>query len=179
MDREQDFQNYLAINDYRRAIQLALAMQHPGRLLSLFRDVQMVGVDPASITGQYSVDEVIRTIGGSELAKLLHFVRDWNTNAKTSRIAQGVMYAILKLRSADDVLKAFGDEQDEAALIGDSRAMSRPGSSLKEFVDAFIPYTERHLSRMNKLIQDSYMVDYILGEMDDGTFNDMEVDSVV
>ncbi|KAG6878129.1 hypothetical protein C0993_011843 [Termitomyces sp. T159_Od127] len=178
VQKEQDFQNYLAINDYRRAIQLALAMQQPGRLLSLFRDVQTDGVDPASVTGRYSVDEVIRTICGSELAKLLQFARDWNTNAKTSRTAQGVMYAILKLRSADDVVKAFVDEQDEAALMGDSRAVSRPGSALKEFVDAFIPYTERHLSRMNKLVQDSYMVDYILGEMDDGTFDDMDVDSV-
>ncbi|KAG6879561.1 hypothetical protein C0992_001388 [Termitomyces sp. T32_za158] len=177
VQKEQDFQNYIAINDYRRAIQLALAMQQPGRLLSLFRDVQTGGVDSASVTGQLSIDEVIRTLGGSELAKLLKFVRDWNTNAKTSRIAQGVMYAILKLRSADDLVKAFGDEQDEAAFIGDLNAVSRPGSALKEFVDAFIPYTERHLSRMNKLVQDSYMVDYILGEMDDGTINDMDVDS--
>ncbi|KAG5729099.1 putative U3 small nucleolar RNA-associated protein 13, partial [Termitomyces sp. T112] len=178
VQKEQDFQNYLALNDYRRAIQLALAMQQPGRLLSLFRDVQSNNTDPASITGRFSVDEVIRTISGSELAKLLQFARDWNTNAKTSRFAQRVMYAILKLRSTDDVMKAFRDEQDEATLTGDTSASSKPGSALKEFVDAFIPYTERHLSRMNKLVQDSYMVDYILGEMDDGTFDDMDVDIV-
>ncbi|KAG5340923.1 hypothetical protein C0989_012546 [Termitomyces sp. Mn162] len=178
VQKEQDFQNYLALNDYRRAIQLALAMQQPGRLLSLFRNVQSDNTDPASITGRFSVDEVIRTISGSELAKLLQFARDWNTNAKTSRFAQGVMYAILKLRSTDDVMKAFRDEQDEATLTGDTSASSKPGSALKEFVDAFIPYTERHLSRMNKLVQDSYMVDYILGEMDDGTFDDMDVDIV-
>jgi U3 small nucleolar RNA-associated protein 13 len=51
--------------------------------------------------------------------------------------------------------------------------------ALKELVDALIPYTERHLSRMDKLIQDSYMVDYVLGEMDDGIFDvddEMDVD---
>ncbi|KAG6873204.1 hypothetical protein C0995_001558 [Termitomyces sp. Mi166 len=178
VQKEQDFQNYLVLNDYRRAIQLALVMKQPGRLLSLFRDVQSDGADSASITGRLSVDEVIRTIGGSELAKLLRFARDWNTNAKTSRVAQAVLYAILKLRSVDDLMKAFGDEQDEAAFIGDPKPVSKPDSALKEFVDAFIPYTERHLSRVNKLIQDSYMVDYILGEMDDGIFDDMDVDAV-
>ncbi|KAG6811452.1 hypothetical protein H0H92_007323 [Tricholoma furcatifolium] len=177
VQKEQDFQNYIALNDYRKAIQLALAMQQPGRLLNLFRNIQTNDAEPASITGRTSVDEVIRTIEGSDIAKLLQFARDWNTSAKTSRVAQGVLHAIVKLRSADEVMKAFGDEQAEAAFAG-SASHSKPGSALKEFVDAFIPYTERHLSRVNKLVQDSYMVDYILGEMDDGTFDDMDVDTV-
>ncbi|KAF8078978.1 U3 small nucleolar RNA-associated protein [Lyophyllum atratum] len=146
-----------------------LAMEQPGRLLSLFRNIQTNDVDVASITGRSSVDEVIRTMGGSDLAKLLHFIRDWNTNAKTSRAAQGVLHAIVKLRSADDMMKAFKDKQGEAG---------KSTSALKELVDALIPYTERHLSRMNKLVQESYMVDYILGEMDDGMFDDMDVDIV-
>ncbi|KAG6919022.1 hypothetical protein DXG01_009732 [Tephrocybe rancida] len=179
VQKEQDFQNYLALYDYRRAIQLALAMQQPGRLLSLFRNIQTTDVDPTSITGRTAVDEVIRSIGGSDLAKLLQFARDWNTNAKTSRVAQGVLHAIVKLRSADELMKAFGDEHSEAAFAEGETPGGKPGSALKEFVDAFIPYTERHLSRMNKLVQESYMVDYILSEMDDGTFDDMDVDTIV
>jgi U3 small nucleolar RNA-associated protein 13 len=38
-------------------------------------------------------------------------------------------------------------------------------------VDGLIPYTERHLARMERLVQESYMVDYVLGEMDDGMFD--------
>ncbi|KAG6845360.1 hypothetical protein H0H87_010469 [Tephrocybe sp. NHM501043] len=178
VQKEQDFQNYLALNDYRKAIQLALAMQQPGRLLSLFKDIQTNDVDPASITGRSSVDEVIRTIGGSDLVKLLQFAKDWNTNAKTSRVAQGVLHAIVKLRSADDLMRVFGDEHSETTFADGGAPGTRPGSALKEFVEAFISYTERHLSRMNKLVQDSYMVDYILSEMDDGTFDDMNVDTV-
>ncbi|KAG6837319.1 hypothetical protein H0H93_011414 [Arthromyces matolae] len=179
VQKEQDFQNYLALNDYRRAIQLALAMQQPGRLLSLFRNLQSTHADPASITGQATVDEVIRTLEGSDLAKLLQFARDWNTNAKTSRVAQGVLHAVLKLRSTADVMKVFKEGQNEAAMTDGGDDMSNPGSALKEFVEAFIPYTERHLSRMNKLVQDSYMVDYILGEMDDGTLDDMDIDTAI
>lgn len=173
--KEQDLLNYISLNDYQKAIHLALAMEQPGRLLNLFRDVQSVDTGDNSITGLPSVDEVVRTLGGSDLVKLLRYVRDWNTSAKTSRVAQRVLYAVMKQMSADAVMKAFKDESEEAAFADDGiveRKDTRPNDmALKELVDALIPYTERHLSRMDKLIQDSYMVDYILGEMDDGIFD--------
>ena len=112
---------------------------------------------PPSVTGHRSVDEVIRTLNGADLVKLLRYIRDWNAKAKTSSVAQGVLHAIVKLRSAEDVMRVFGDEVT--------------GTSLKELVDGLIPYTERHLARMERLVQESYIVDYILGEMDDGMFS--------
>ncbi|EEB93619.1 hypothetical protein MPER_07693, partial [Moniliophthora perniciosa FA553] len=152
VQKEQDFQNYLSLHDYRKAIQLALVMAQPGRLLSLFKQV-----------------------ASSEEA-------DWNANAKTSTIAQNVLYAMFKLRPADDVVKAFVDQAGEEAFV--SGAMNGPTASkgstaLKEWIDAFIPHSERHLARLDKLLQDSYMVDYILGEMDGGVFDgddSMDVD---
>ena len=170
--------NYLALHDYKKAIQLALSMSQPGRLLSLFRDVissPPKDVDQPSIIGNPSVDEVIRTLEGSDLAKLLRFVRDWNTNAKTSNVAQKVLLTIVKLRSADEIIQAFSDETDQKGFADGGEASSQPPATgrtaLKELVDALIPYSERHLSRMEKLVQDSYVVDYILGEMDDGMFD--------
>ena len=184
--RDQDFVNYLALHDYKKAIQLALSMSQPGRLLSLFRDVisSPKDADQPSIVGNLSVDEVIRTLGGSDLAKLLRYVRDWNTNAKTSTVAQRVLLTIVKLRSADEIIQAFSDETDEK-VFADGEVSQPPTAgrtALKELIDALIPYSERHLSRMEKLVQDSYVVDYILGEMDDGMFDNgfdddaMEVD---
>ena len=178
--------NYLALHDYKKAIQLALSMLQPGRLLSLFKDVMSApeNADQPSIIGSPSVDEVIRTLGGSDLARLLQYVRDWNTNAKTSTVAQKVLLAIVKLRSADEIIQAFSDETNEK-VFADGEASQPPTAgrtALKELIDALIPYSERHLSRVEKLVQDSYVVDYILGEMDDGMFDDcfdddaMEVD---
>ncbi|KAJ7751213.1 U3 small nucleolar RNA-associated protein [Mycena maculata] len=176
--KEQDFLNYLELNDYRKAIQLAISMGQPGRLLNLFKDIRASatesGTASTSITGHASVDEVIRTLGGADLAKLLRYVRDWNAVAKTSLVAQGVLLAVVKLRSANDVMAAFGDEAHEAALgegqVGGA-GKGAGGTALKEMVDALIPYTERHLARMERLVQESYMVDYVLGEMDDGMFD--------
>lgn len=183
--------NYVSLHDYKRAIQLALAMSQPGRLFNLFKDVSASeeAIQSTALTGNASVDEVIRTLEGSDLAKLLRFVRDWNTKAKTSIVAQQVLFAIVKLRSADDVIQAFGDENTEKIFADGEDALSANGpttgrTALKELIDALIPYSERHHARMERLVQESYVVDYILGEMDDGMLDDdlmgddiMEVDS--
>ncbi|KAE9409103.1 WD40 repeat-like protein [Gymnopus androsaceus JB14] len=177
--KEQDYYNYLSLNDYRKAIQLALAMQQPGRLLSLFREVSSANPVSESLSGDPAVDEVLRTLSGSDLTRLLRYVQNWNANAKTSEVAQRVLFTILKLRSAEDVMKTFTDEAAELALAngGISQKSSvnlNGGTALKEMVESFIPYTERHLTRMDKLLQESYTVDYILGEMDDGMFDEDE-----
>ncbi|KAF8910158.1 WD40-repeat-containing domain protein [Gymnopilus junonius] len=189
--KDQDFMNYVSLHDYKRAIQLALAMSQPGRLFNLFKDVgsSEEAVASTSLTGNASVDEVIRTLEGSDLAKLLRFVRDWNANARTSTIAQQVLFAIVKLRAADDVIQAFGDESTEKIFADGEDTPPANGPStgraaLKELIDALIPYSERHHARLERLVQESYVVDYILGEMDDGMLDDdligddlMEVDS--
>lgn len=166
--------NYLSLHDYRNAILLALAMSQPGRLFSLFKSItsSTSSLTPSSITGHPSVDEVLRTLPGSDLARLLRYIRDWNANAKTSGVAQRVLHAIVKLRPAEDIMNAFGEEKSIALLVsGADSTHEKSGSTvLREIIEGLVPYTERHLARMEKLVQESYVVDYLLGEMDDGMF---------
>ena len=123
------------------------------------------------------MDEVIRTMSAEDLATLIKFVRDWNSNAKTSEIAQEILHAIVKLRSAEEIMETFGPQ---ATLTGAEQTTDATGG-LKEIVDGLIPYTERHLARMERLIQESYVVDFLLEEMDQGMFGGdtdlMEVDA--
>ena len=108
------------------------------------------------------------------------YVRDWNANAKTSTVAQRVLHAVVKLRRADEIVRAF-DQTAAINALGDLTSTdgaaapvskgSKGASALRELVEALIPYTERHLARMEKLIQESYVVDYLLSEMDDGLFD--------
>ncbi|THH27349.1 hypothetical protein EUX98_g6837 [Antrodiella citrinella] len=177
--KEQDFLNYISLNDYRNAILLALAMEQPGRLLNLFRNLSSLSTPSVlhapSITGNASVDEVLRTLAGSDLTRLLRYVRVWNANAKTSSVAQKVLHAIVKLRAAEDVMKAFTDD----TLVTGPRDQDQGGSTaLRELIESLIPYTERHLVRMEKLVQESYVVDHLLGEMDDGMFGLNEDDEM-
>lgn len=172
-------------------------MNQPGRLLSLFTAIRSSASsaddtsldDATSITGSLAVDEILRTLSHTELARLLTHVRDWNTTARTSGIAQTVLHAVLKLRTPDDIMQAFepktlprdeeesGDSPDAGPIIV-SRPKIAPAMTLREFIDGMLPYTERHLARADKLVQDSFVVDYILGEMDMGLLVDdmMDVD---
>lgn len=161
-------------------------MSQPGRLLSLFKDVASSLEDEEkrdnSITGDIAVDEVIRTLSTPDLVKLLVYVREWNTNGKTSSIAQRILFAVFKLWSADDIIRAFGesntqknpDAGDEGAELAKTQQ-----TVLHDVLEALISYSERHLARMDKLVQESFVVDYILGEMDDGMFdNELENDEM-
>jgi U3 small nucleolar RNA-associated protein 13 len=162
-------------------------MEQPGRLLSMFRDLRSTslasGAPETSVTGHPAVDAVIRTLAGSELSKLLQYLRDWNARAKTSAVAQDVLYAVVKLRTAEDVVAAFGSTTREIPsneLDSSREPNSAADTALKEIIDGLIPYTERHLTRMERLVQESYVVDYLLSEMDtllDEMDDSMAVDS--
>ncbi|KAF5323398.1 hypothetical protein D9611_005622 [Ephemerocybe angulata] len=196
--KDQEFQNYVSLGDYKRAILLALSLRQPGRLLSLFRTVVSTRSESDSNESESGVkllDQIIKSLDGTDVVKLLTYVRDWNTQAKTSAIAQTILYAIVKLRSAESVVQSFKDsnveKRIEAADPDEDPESSKPvtngETALKEMVEALIPYSERHMSRMDRLLQESYVVDYILGEMDNGMFDadfsddeddGMEVDDV-
>lgn len=162
-------------------------MEQPGRLHALFKSLQSTAspaVAPSasapSLTGHPAVDEVLRTLAGADLARLLRYVRAWNASARTSGVAQRVLHAVVKLRAAEDVVRAFG-EGDAVGVTADAGGLAvvrkrndTGATALKDWVEAMIPYTERHLARMERLFQDSYVVDYMLGEMDDGIFDGIE-----
>lgn len=195
---EQDFANFVAVKDYRRAIQLALAMSQPGRLLFLFRTVISEVVEDAdahetATTASLSpeIDEVIRTLSPLDLVRLLKHVRDWNANARTAPVAQSVLHAVFRLRAPEDIMAAFesaakppvadddesansddDDDDDEAAAQARKRAAkaTAPTISMRELLDGLIPYSERHMARVDRLVQESYMLDYTIAEMDGGMF---------
>lgn len=184
---EQDFTNYLALKDYRRVIQLALAMSQPGRLLNLFTTV-LAQKAPGTYTGSKEVDEVIRTLSALDLTRLLGHVRNWNANARTSSVAQSILHAILRLKSPEDIIKAFEvakevpvqkvdtAEDGEAEGAAPKPKKAQPPVNLKDVLDGLLPYSERHFSRIDRLVQDSYVLDYVVGEMDGGLFDGESLD---
>jgi U3 small nucleolar RNA-associated protein 13 len=155
------------LQDYRRAIEVALSLGHPGRLLQLFKGLK----GDSGVTGSADVDQVLQELTSADLVRLLRYVRDWNTRASSAAVAQRVLHATVKLRPAEDIAHAFEDTS-----TGDE------GNGLHELVEGLIPYTERHLVRMERLVQESYVIDYVLREMDDGLADDdgeaMDVDPV-
>lgn len=68
----------------------------------------------------------------------------------------------------------------EVAEDGEDKPKKKvpPVMGLRELLDGLIPYSERHFARVDRLVQDSYVLDYVVGEMDGGMFGGevMDVD---
>lgn len=153
VEQEQQLQNYIHHGSYREAIALALQLNHPARLLSLFTMVVNTYPPEAdSLSGLKAVDRVLATLADEQLFILLLRVRDWNTNARTAPVAQRILWVLAK--------------SYPATRLTDLRGKGRAGG-VKEILDALKAYTERHSKRIEDLIDESYLVDYTLIEMEE------------
>lgn len=149
VEQDQELQNYIHRGNYREAITLALALNHPARLLGLLQGV--VDTQPretGSISGLKAVDEVLSSLGDEQLLSLLTRARDWNTNARTCSVAQRVLSVVVRRYSAERL-----------AGLGKRRGG-------REVVEALRVYTERHYRRIEELWGESWLVEFLLGEMD-------------
>jgi U3 small nucleolar RNA-associated protein 13 len=164
VEEEQQLQNYIHSGSYRSAITLALQLNHPARILSLFTSVVTASApEEGSLCGLKAVDEVLASLADDQLFTLLLRLRDWNTNARTAPVAQRILWTLVKSYPASRLanLKVKGRGQEK---------------SLKEVLDALKAYTERHYRRMEELADESYLVEYTLREMDKLAFADKAIE---
>jgi U3 small nucleolar RNA-associated protein 13 len=153
VEQEQELQNYIHAGSYRSAITLALQLNHPARLLSLFTSVVTSSAEEGSLCGSKAVDEVLRSLSDEQIFILLLRIRDWNTNNRTAPVAQKILWALVK--------------SYPAARLSNLKAKGAQGQkSLKEVTDALRVYTERHYKKMEELVDESHVVEYTLREMD-------------
>ncbi|KAG7149692.1 U3 small nucleolar RNA-associated protein 13 like [Verticillium longisporum] len=154
IEQEQELENHIHAGSYREAIILALQLNHPGRLLSLFTSVVTSNKpDADSLCGSKAVDQVLATLSDEQIFLLLLRLRDWNTNARTAPVAQRILSTLVKSYPA-------------SKLSNLSVKGARGQRSLKEVLNALKVYTERHYKRMDELVDESYLVEYTLQEMD-------------
>ena len=76
-----------------------------------------------------------------QLSFLLSTARDWNTNSRTSWVAQRVLRSVLRTYPPAEL----------AAV-----------PHIKSIIEALIPYSERHLARVDRLVRSSFLLDYTL-----------------
>ena len=161
VEQEQQLQNFIHAKSYRSAIVLAIQLNHPGRLLALFTSV--VSTNPpetGSLSGLVAVDKVLASLAQEQIFTLLLRIRDWNTNARTAPVAQRILWTLVKSYPASSLTK----------LRSARGGAGIKGGSLKEVLDALKAYTERHYKRMEDLVNESYLIEYTLREMDENAF---------
>ncbi|KAF1838716.1 WD40 repeat-like protein [Decorospora gaudefroyi] len=156
VELDQKLQNYAYAGNYREAIVLALQMDQPARLLSLFKSVvETENPDANSLSGLTTVDEVLASLADEQLYKLLLRLRDWNTNVRTAPIAQKILWTVVKSYPASRL----------AGLKPQGKVGAK--GSLKDILDAIKVYSERHYKRVEELVDESYLLDFTLHEMDE------------
>ena len=149
VEQDQELQNCVREGRYREAITLALQLNHPARLLGLFQAaLDRQPKEEGSVSGIKAVDGVLANLSDEQLLALLMRVRDWNTNARTAPVAQRVLNVLVRSYSAERL-----------AGLG-----KRKGG--KAVVEALSAYTDRHYRRMEELWGESWVVDFLLGEME-------------
>ncbi|KAI8625136.1 WD40-repeat-containing domain protein [Xylariaceae sp. FL1651] len=154
IEQEQELENYEYAGAYREAITLALQLNHPRKLQSLFEKVvNSTTPDVGSLSGLKAVDQVLASLSDEQIFLLLLRLRDWNTNARTAPMAQRILWTVVKSYPA-------------SRLSSLSVKGAKGQKGLKEVLNALKVYTERHYKRMEELVDESYLVEYTLREME-------------
>ena len=79
-----------------------------------------------------------------KVTQLLRYSRDWNTRARNSQVAMVVVRAVTSSVSVPKLAST---------------------AEIPELMAGIIPYAERHFDRLDKLISDSFLLDYTLSCM--------------
>ncbi|MES1910249.1 MAG: hypothetical protein MHM6MM_002878 [Cercozoa sp. M6MM] len=140
----QRLQNALRGKKWSAAMRLALDLERPRDLLAVLRALiaHTAGCVEARDT---AVAEALTTLTLPQLSRLLHFAREWNTSARTYLPAQIVMRVVLQ-RVPLTTLRRVADVED--------------------LLEAFEAYNDRHLRRCDRLLEQSYFVDYCCDVLD-------------
>jgi len=136
--QQQELSNATRSKEYGRAVQLALKLDRPYQMYLVIKSMLLEGQPGELRTLMHGlVDE--------DLMRLLHFVRAWNTKAKQSEVSQEVLAALYECPGSIARLQSL--------------------EGMKEVLEGLLPYTQRHVQRLSKLLRGSYFIDYVVEGM--------------
>ena len=142
---EQDLANVMRDKNYVRALQLAIELQQPRRALGIIRELRGETTDTRGLAS------VLTALDDDQLAAVLRFVRDWNTNSKHAAVAQQVLNVI-------------------ARAIPAARLLGSP--DIKALLEALLSYTDRHFQRAVGIVEQTYLIDYTWNVLRGGVVED-------
>lgn len=138
--QEQELENAVYDGQWQQAASIAIDMGKPGQLLNVVKKAMSFTKD----SGNSILAEVVKSLESDQLKKTLEYCREWNAHSKNCSCAQAMLYAIFSENSKQELLSIQGFD------------------GILEGIEA---YTNRHRSRVDRLIRSSYILDYILSVM--------------
>ena len=174
--KEQELSNLVHCKKYGRAIKLALELDFPLKLRTILEElllgeapkakVSLRGIDLATresyargTEGENVVRSVVESLGDAHLVQCLRYISIWNTNARHSLLAQWLLYLVVSTIGADQILEALKKHgTGNATGVGNT-------ANTDSLIAGLLAYTERHEGRLDRLVEDSFLLDYTLDSM--------------
>ncbi|PLW12030.1 hypothetical protein PCANC_20456 [Puccinia coronata f. sp. avenae] len=197
---QQDLENFVRAREFGAAIRLLIKLDKPARLLRLFTDLERAEGDPDapddqfgaldrdgnSVTGSADIDAVIENLGPSELVTLLRHIKSWNAVARTSSVAQNLLFLIFRSKTIHQLLAA----PQPPPLVDPLEHPSDPSSSsltgtqshnsllknnkkdppanlaleLRDLLKVLLAYSDRNLVKIDKTVQESFLIEFLLNQ---------------
>lgn len=136
VENDQKLNNLIHQKDYKNAFLVALELNYSMKLFEIIKN--LITDDESQLV------EILTILNEKQLTILFKKIQNWNINFKNFEISQGILNIMLKSISIEKLST----------------------SGLLKLVDNLIPYNERHLSRLDNLIEQSYILDYSIEQMD-------------
>ncbi|GMM38195.1 Utp13 protein [Saccharomycopsis crataegensis] len=144
VEQQQSLENYIRLKQWQKAFKLALKLNHPMRLYNVLRSSIEEANGGSSFLGSGELDQCIEDLSDEELKSVFEKLRSWNVNFKFFEISQKLLKCIFHYHPVDKLTEIPG---------------------LMKVIEAVIPYNVRHYQRIDSLLEDSYILDYTIQEM--------------
>ncbi|XP_040295657.1 transducin beta-like protein 3 [Bufo bufo] len=135
---QQELSNLLHEKMFLKALGLAISLDQPHTVL---RVIKAILKEPQ---GKDDLEKNILRLRQDQKESILRYCSVWNTNSRNCREAQCVLNILLLHETPESLLQYSG---------------------IRGNVEALIPYTERHMQRMGKLLQAAMFVDFMWQHM--------------
>ncbi|XP_075035403.1 transducin beta-like protein 3 [Mixophyes fleayi] len=136
--KQQELSNLLHEKRFLKALGLAIALDQPYTVLTVIKAILR---EPQ---GKDDLEKNILRLRLDQKESILRYCSVWNTNSRNCHEAQCVLHILLTHEPPDTLLQYTG---------------------IRGTVEALIPYTDRHMQRMARLLQASMFVDFMWKHM--------------
>ncbi|XP_030646685.1 transducin beta-like protein 3 [Chanos chanos] len=136
--KQQELSNLLHEKNFVKALGMAISLDQPHTVLRVIKEIRQ------GENGTQQLENTILRLRLDQRESLLRFCAVWNTNARSCLDAQAVIQVLLTHISPEEILQYQG---------------------ARSHLEGLIPYTERHMQRIGRLLQGSMFLNYIWQKM--------------
>ncbi|KAM9780107.1 transducin beta-like protein 3 [Neosynchiropus ocellatus] len=136
--KQQELSNLLHEKQYLKALGLAISLDQPHTVLSVVKAIRL------SEDGGALLEKTVLKLRPDQKESLLRYCAIWNTNARNCLDAQVVLQVLLTHLPPEELMQYQG---------------------ARTHLEGLIPYTERHMQRIGRLLQTSMFLNYMWQKM--------------